>query len=119
FQSLGVDRDFSNPTRVPIIPPVKEIACGGYQTGAISRNGQLYMWGSIVLVSGQSIPTFHFWDRNYILQIPVDALRCQVCFKIQIQIYNSCSIQKHDILRRRNIHIVDQGASESVSARLV
>ncbi|KAG0587458.1 hypothetical protein KC19_2G165600 [Ceratodon purpureus] len=43
---LGVDRDFSKPMRVPIIPPVEEIACGGYHTGAISRNGQLYMWGS-------------------------------------------------------------------------
>lgn len=43
---LGGDRDISEPKRVPVIPPVEEIACGGYHTGAISRNGQLYMWGS-------------------------------------------------------------------------
>lgn len=43
---LGVDRDFSEPKRVPVLPPCEKIACGGYHTGAISRNGQLYMWGS-------------------------------------------------------------------------
>ncbi|KAH8953777.1 hypothetical protein BDL97_08G044800 [Sphagnum fallax] len=43
---VGNDRDATKPRQVPELPPVVELACGGYHTGAISRNGQLYMWGS-------------------------------------------------------------------------
>jgi alpha-tubulin suppressor-like RCC1 family protein len=46
FQGVGNDRDATKPRQVPELPPVVELACGGYHTGAISRNGHLYMWGS-------------------------------------------------------------------------
>lgn len=40
-QGLGNDRDCAEPMPVPVIPPVEDIACGGYHTGAISRKSQI------------------------------------------------------------------------------
>lgn len=48
FQGVGNDRDATKPRQVPELPPVVELACGGYHTGAISRT---------------SLPLFYlFWN---------------------------------------------------------
>ncbi|CAM6105338.1 unnamed protein product [Calypogeia fissa] len=42
----GDTRDSFEPLAVTNLPSCAGVACGGYHTGAISRNGDLYTWGS-------------------------------------------------------------------------
>ncbi|KAJ7525772.1 hypothetical protein O6H91_17G065400 [Diphasiastrum complanatum] len=46
YKGLGSDRDSPEPLPVSALPSVLEVACGGYHTGAVTRYGDLYMWGS-------------------------------------------------------------------------
>jgi hypothetical protein len=60
LQGVGNDRDVTEPRQVPELPPVVELACGGYHTGAIFR---------------MSLPLFYvfwnFWTFTFNLYIVV------------------------------------------------
>eukprot|EP00249_Psilotum_nudum_P009285 c21833_g1_i3 orf=289-1521(+) len=46
FSQLGIEKELMEPYPVIDLPPVKHVACGGYHTGAVTRTGNLYMWGT-------------------------------------------------------------------------